>query len=405
MLYYGTFKNHDNTKDVAVYIQTGGDSSETVHMGDSAADDIQFLMRGPVKVEFEPDNTFDVLIPHTCTINLLVRNYLGDSLFTANSRDVIVNVWEGDRCVFAGFVEPSSFNQPYDHTWNQFTLNCTDAVSTLQYYNYQKLNNEDDYNSYKQSCGSVSILTVLSDMLRAIPVMDLRNGASTIVYYDGSVRLSSTASAHSIFEDVQLYELLFLGEEFDDVWNLEDVFFEILQYFNLHMRQEGTNIYIYHLASVRERQTINWTPLLIGNGNYKVSQDTVIVDPSTGIPHEELIPIDDGNSGRLPGKELPEVLGDDIVRVNNSWRRYYYWVMPNGDRIRNENHWELVTVDDALEYIKLKDNASYKVLVQSTKGDYDFATLESAPDSAFSGGSFKHSYFQPKDKEFLITKE
>ena len=73
MLYYGTFKNRTNTKDIAVYIQTAGSSEQTVHMGDSNVDDIQFMMDDPVVISSELDNTFDVLIVHECTINLLVR--------------------------------------------------------------------------------------------------------------------------------------------------------------------------------------------------------------------------------------------------------------------------------------------------------------------------------------------
>ena len=159
---------------------------------------------------------------------------------------MIVNVWEGDKCIFAGFVEPNIYNQPWDKEWVSLSLSCTDAVATLQYYNYQNLINEEQYNDYKMHSGSIKLITILSDMLRAIPTLDLRNGLSNIIYYDGSVRLSKTASATSIWDEVQLYELLFVGDEVDDVWTLEDAFTEILKYFNLHMRQEGLHIYIYH---------------------------------------------------------------------------------------------------------------------------------------------------------------
>ena len=402
MLYYGTFKNRTNTKDIAVYIQTAGSSEQTVHMGDSNVDDIQFMMDDPVVISSELDNTFDVLIVHECTINLLVRQYLGDSLFTGSARNVIVNVWEGDKCIFAGFVEPNIYNQPWDKEWVSLSLSCTDAVATLQYYNYQNLINEEQYNDYKMHSGSIKLITILSDMLRAIPTLDLRNGLSNIIYYDGSVRLSKTASATSIWDEVQLYELLFLGDELDDVWTLEDAFTEILKYFNLHMRQEGLHIYIYHWQSVRRRQTINWTPLLIGQGNYRVSQDSVIIDDD-GNPHEELIPIDDETGTRIPGNKLIEVLGDEVERVGNEWRKYYYWVYPNGDKVKNPLHYEVVDPSGDLIYIHLKDTSTYKILTQSDDGDYVYNDLEGAPAGAYSGGSFNKPYFQPKENEFIIS--
>ena len=402
MLYYGTFKNRTNTKDIAVYIQTEGSSAQTVHMGDANVDDIQFMMQDPVVISSELDNTFDVLIVHECTINLLVREYLGDSLFTGSARSVIVNIWEGDKCIFAGFVEPNVYNQPWDKGWVSLSLSCTDAVATLQYYNYQNLINEQQYNDYKMHSGSVKLITILSDMLRAIPTLDLRNGLSNIIYYDGSVRLSKRASATSIWDEVQLYELLFLGDEFDDVWTLEDAFTEILKYFNLHMRQEGLHIYIYHWESVRRRQTINWTPLLIGQGNYRVSQDSVIVDDD-GDPHEELIPLDDETGIHLPGNRLPEVLGDEVERVGDEWRKYYYWVYPNGDKVKNPLHYEVVDPSGDLIYIHLKDTSTYKILTQSPDGDYEYNELEAAPDGAYSGGTFNKPYFQPKENEFIIA--
>lgn len=94
------------------------------------------MMQDPVVISSELDNTFDVLIVHECTINLLVREYLGDSLFTGSARNVIINVWEGDKCIFAGFVEPNVYDQPWDKGWVSLSLSCTDAVATLQYYNY-----------------------------------------------------------------------------------------------------------------------------------------------------------------------------------------------------------------------------------------------------------------------------
>lgn len=346
----------------------------------------------------------DVLVVHTCTINLLVRNYLGDSLFTGNARNITVNVWKSGECIFAGFLEPNIYSQPWDHEWNSLSLNCTDAIATLQYYNYQNLVDEEAYAAYRTGATSVRILTVISDMLKSVPTLDLVSSLPTVVYYDGSVRTSHGAAATSIFDDVSLHELLFLGENFDEVWTLRDVLTEILKYFNLHMRQEGLNIYIYHLQSVRRRQAINWSPVLTGPGTFRISSDSYIM--FEGVPHEKLIPTDDESRPAIPGNPLPETLSEEIVLTGGEWRRYYAWELPNGDRILNGSRYVVIDPADAMTYIHRNDSSAYKILIQNNLGDYDFANLEPAPASAYdASGNFDESYFIPKENEYYVTQE
>ena len=227
-------------------------------------------------------------------------------------------------------------------------------------------------------------------MLRAFPNLDLKHGNASTVYYDGSILLDRASGPASIWDKVQIYELLFLGEEFDDVWQSDEVIEEVLKYFNLHIRQEGLNFYIYHWASVRAGLPITWTPLLVGQTAYRVDNSGVITD-SNGA-YEKLVLVDDSNQF-IKGNKLTEVLGDLIEEVNGEYRRYYYYVKPNGDKIKNESHYEVVDRSDKLKYIHDVTKGGYKVLVQSTRGDYDYDSLDDAPASAYSGGVFIRNYY------------
>ena len=90
-VYYGTFKNRTDTKDIAVYIKAGS-GDEVIPIGGGGDNPIQFL-KEPVNISYEMEDTFEVITMKTCEIGLLVKNYLGDDLFTGDARSVIVNVY------------------------------------------------------------------------------------------------------------------------------------------------------------------------------------------------------------------------------------------------------------------------------------------------------------------------
>ena len=92
------------------------------------------------------DDTFDTIITRKCTINLLSSIYLGDYLFTKDDRGIEVSVTDQttSEVLFRGYVQPLTFAQDYNSTFNSFTINCDDYLSTLQNRQY-KQNNKLQY--------------------------------------------------------------------------------------------------------------------------------------------------------------------------------------------------------------------------------------------------------------------
>ena len=115
MRYEGIFKDI-NQQDVEVIIDINDDDVEVVRMDDE--DSRIRLMKNPVEISSEIDDLFQVIETKSCTINLLCKDYQGQQLFGRNSRDVRVNVWKNGECLFAGFIEPQVFNQPYNKSWD-----------------------------------------------------------------------------------------------------------------------------------------------------------------------------------------------------------------------------------------------------------------------------------------------
>jgi hypothetical protein len=155
--------------------------------------DILFDNNEPVSIRYEHD-IFDTIYPTECTINLLIKNYIGDDLFSGNARDIIVNIVRNNKIIFAGFIEPNIYNQPFVRPFDNLTLTATCALATLQYYKYGNCNDETTYNNYKKRAVNKSLKDILYNILGSIPTLDLVNGSANHIYYDGSIRMSKNST-------------------------------------------------------------------------------------------------------------------------------------------------------------------------------------------------------------------
>lgn len=201
----------------------------------------------PVVIEYSIDDSFQTIIKKTATINLVTKDYVGADLFSGNAREIGVLVKdEDDKVLFSGFLSPSTFNQPYNNYWDEFTLEAIDYLGTIEYYNYHNSSTKEDYDQNKADSTTVSFLSIIQNILPS----------GSNIYYDQSKGLDNSSTG-TIFSDLSIPEYLFYGEEFDDVWTQEDVLHEILQYLNLHIIQEGEDFYIFDWDSIKPKASIN----------------------------------------------------------------------------------------------------------------------------------------------------
>lgn len=201
----------------------------------------------PVVIDYSIDESFQTIIKKTATINLVTKDYEGANLFSGNAREVPVIITDSsNNCLFSGYLTPTTYNQPYNNYWDEFTLEAVDYLGTIEYYNYNDSATKTDYDTNKTGAGIVSFLSILQGILPS--------GAN--IYYDQSKGLDSS-SVHTVFSDLSIPEFIFYGEEFDDVWTQEDVLHEILQYLNLHIIQEGNDFYIFDWETVKPSASIS----------------------------------------------------------------------------------------------------------------------------------------------------
>lgn len=393
MRYEGIFKDVKQ-QDVEVIIDIPDDDVEVVRMDE---DDSRIrMMKSPVEIESEIDDLFQVVETKSCTINLLCKDYQGESLFGRNARDVRVNVWKGGQCLFAGYVEPQVFNQPYNHEWDQVTITAYDGLGSLQYYLYGDIMTQDQYIERKAELDTKSIISIIQDHFKNIRNLDLKNNTQSAVFYDQSVTVTGKADAKSIFTDVCLYESLFFGDEFDDLQNADEVIEEILMYYNLHVRQEGLHYFIYHRASIGTN--INWAPILGTTSGVNYPYYTRVEDGYLKVGndyHEKLINLSN-TSDIIKGKKLQEVLGDEVLEVNGEYRRYYLVVLPNGQKVKTDKY----NVVQRERVLLLEKDNDERVLIQSPTGDYDWTKLKSK-----TGSNANDKKFRVKQDEYIIARD
>lgn len=250
MYIHGDFRDVNNVL-YSVHILSDNDKTKELIIGEKG-----LLFSGsPISIETDIDDTFQTIIRRSATINLVTSDYIGDKLFANNSRNIKVNIYKEDLCIYAGFVEPNTFSQPFANGLEEFTINTTDALTTLQYYNYGDVTLKT-YLKAKKDAKVKTFKDMLDQMLGNILDIDIVNGTGGVIYYDLSKGITKGKES-TIFNDCSMSELYLLGDEADDVWTNEDVLEQMLQYLNLHIIQDGLDYYIFDWNSIKNRRT-NW---------------------------------------------------------------------------------------------------------------------------------------------------
>ncbi len=250
MYLHGYYKNKLN-QTITVYILTGADRTQDVEIGARGGD--VFFGDDAVELESQVNDTFDVMLRQQAKITLLVRSYMPE-LFQTTARNAIVNIYRDTECLFAGFIEPQTYSQGYNEELDELELNCIDALTALQYSNYGGVGAHGvRYAVAKNSARNHTFYEIIDGMLTALmQSVDILGTHATRYFYDGSKAIDGTeGKRYSVFDELLISELLFLGDEEDDVWKQSDVMQEILKYLNLHIVQHGFDFYIFDWQTVK----------------------------------------------------------------------------------------------------------------------------------------------------------
>lgn len=276
MYLHGHFYNQREER-IEVHILTGGDRTKETVIGEKNGE-LSFT-DDPVELTSQVNDTFDHLLCQQATVRLLARNFVPD-FFCASCRDAVVNIYREGECLFAGFIEPQSYSQGYNEEFDEIELSCIDALTALQYAKYRDVGSLGVlYNVVKAEAEQRTFLAMLKEILGGVTAeLDIVGGNAMRYLYDGSKAVDDLAgNRYSIFGLLTVSELLFLGDEEDDVWQQDEVLEEILKYLNLHIVQDGFTFYLFSWESVKGDERIYWRDLLTGASVTTARQTTDIV--------------------------------------------------------------------------------------------------------------------------------
>lgn len=276
MYLHGHFYNQREER-IEVHILTGGDRTKETAIGEKNGE-LSFT-DDPVELTSQVNDTFDHLLCQQATVRLLARNFVPD-FFCASCRDAVVNIYREGECLFAGFIEPQSYSQGYNEEFDEIELSCIDALTALQYAKYRDVGSLGVlYNVVKAEAEQRTFLAMLKEILGGVTAeLDIVGGNAMRYLYDGSKAVDDLAGNHyAIFGQLTVSELLFLGDEEDDVWQQDEVLEEILKYLNLHIVQDGFTFYLFSWESVKGDGRIYWRDLLTGASVTTARQTTDIV--------------------------------------------------------------------------------------------------------------------------------
>lgn len=358
-----------------------------------------YFAQDPIEIQTEVSDTFTTIMTKSCKISLYCKNHLADLLFTGDARNIIVNVWQiaadgYQKCLFAGFVEPNVYNQQFAVNYDTLTLNCTCPLCTFQYYPYKNIQTKDAYTSFVQSAGKVSIQSIFTSIFSRLPKLNLLTENGNNIYFDGSIRPNANSYATALFTDVYLYELMFAGESKDELNTEEEIIESILKYFDLHIISDGYNFFIFNWLSIKNRQTINWYPIVFKD-SYYVSQSKMMMFEGDAV---ELLVNTSDTSDTLPGNALSTDYESAIVYRDNKYINQEYCVLPDGTTAYT-GKWRFADLSD-FDFIKDDEN-HYYILVQDAEGNYTKEELKDAPEQCFKSSSFIYSFFIVDEDEYI----
>lgn len=338
MIFSGDFYNNQEDK-ITVIIVTNGDDSQRVEIGNEESG--IFFTDDPVDITSQVNDTFDHILYYQASVRLLCENFVPD-FFCSSCRDAVVNILRNDESIFVGYIKPQAFSQGYNENYDEVELICIDCLSALSYSNYRNVGAAGVlYDALKGKAAQRTFYDIIAEILNDVgEAANYMGGGTFKIMYDGSKALSNGTGdeIYNIFQNISINELLFFGDEEDDMWTQEDVLNEILKYLNLHIVQEGTTFYIFSWESIRKNSYLNLYRIDEGSEKrieiptYRVGKDIEVADCDTkisiGETYNELLLTDNVTE---VNDVIESPLDDDSLIAAGNFQKYMTEYIAEGE--------------------------------------------------------------------------
>ena len=218
----GYFKTTNNDHTITVTISRDDYVGNLIVVGDNEDADVCFGAN-PVQLTLDCEDTFQTILPHQATINLISKIWLGDLLFADNVTTISVRIKRDNYPIFDGYVQHNTYSQNYAYNWNEIQIICIDHLGVLE---NQRMTDLTDYKTLKEN----SAMKTFSYLINTI-----FNPSNNInIYYDASKRAytSNGTPNDRALKYLQILDNAWLGDSEDDLWTNYDIVQEICKYLN-----------------------------------------------------------------------------------------------------------------------------------------------------------------------------
>lgn len=218
-------------------------------------------------------DTWEHVFSNTATVRLMTTGYTA-ALFQSSATGASVAVKRGGDLVFLGWIQPRSYSQDFNSSLDELDVNCVDCLAVLEAARYLNVDAAGkSYAAIRASASQRTLREIITTMLAGV----MPEGYTAAVWYDGSRATSNTeATRYTLFDELTLSDLLFLGDEESDTWTQLDVLQEILRYLNLRIMQRGTDFYIFDLSAAKGYKSVTWKNLADDTTKTTEAQTTLL---------------------------------------------------------------------------------------------------------------------------------
>lgn len=217
--YKGTFYGLDCKKfEVRIIGNTGSSQYTEIELSDN----------GPFVVSYNTSNTpFEPVRTSTATINVVHNDYLEDILSAKahGTKIELVDITNTASTVvkWTGWLTPKIFDAGYEDCYETFQLEAADCVSSLQYFDYEPINNK----------GIVSFKQIIAQICDACENLEG-------YYWTRSKKIGTTIVKP---EHLFISEMNFFSSDIEEPWKLSEVLEEICRYLGFTCLQWGKRLY------------------------------------------------------------------------------------------------------------------------------------------------------------------
>lgn len=225
MKYIGTFKDINNNQ-YTVNIITDNNTSTTTSVT---------LGTTPFVTEIETSegHIFKPVKLSSATVRMVNSDYSFD-LYSATAQENKVILYDNNNNIkWIGYTTPNLYSMGYENEVEEIEIECIDALSTLQYYNYTPLS------------GTKSIVSLLS----IINKLMTKCNAYSYFYISNNLQLTSS-SAECLSSKLYISEQNFFDED-NEPMKLDEVLVEICKFLGLTCIADGNSVYFLDYDAIK----------------------------------------------------------------------------------------------------------------------------------------------------------